>query len=260
MKIAILFSGQPRFVEECFPLIQRNLINHNRKDNQVDIFVHSWYDEESTGKKLYSSAVSSFSDQPIKAGAHDLIQEIYKPVSAKFDKPLEFKNDNLNFETAIDKYFYGFKPSPEMSRKQFRDIKISNMYSMWYSMLKCNLLKKEYELQNNFKYDLVVKFRFDNIVKGPINLEQFDVNCMNYIEMHQPDYMISDWFNASSSKNMDLYSSLYLNLETFADICLKEKGEFGSELMVKSICNHFKIPSQSHNLPIELPRGGKVNI
>ena len=42
MKIALCFSGQPRFVNECAPLIKANVI----QDYNVDVFAHLWFDDD----------------------------------------------------------------------------------------------------------------------------------------------------------------------------------------------------------------------
>ena len=42
MKIALCFSGQPRFVNECSPLITSNVI----QDYNVDVFAHLWFDDD----------------------------------------------------------------------------------------------------------------------------------------------------------------------------------------------------------------------
>ena len=42
MKIALCFSGQPRFVNECSPLIRNNVI----QDYDIDVFAHLWFDDD----------------------------------------------------------------------------------------------------------------------------------------------------------------------------------------------------------------------
>ena len=41
MKIALCFSGQPRFIKESASLIKENII----QDYDVDVFSHLWFDE-----------------------------------------------------------------------------------------------------------------------------------------------------------------------------------------------------------------------
>ena len=42
MKVALCFSGQPRFVNECSDLIINNAI----QNYDVDIFAHLWFDDD----------------------------------------------------------------------------------------------------------------------------------------------------------------------------------------------------------------------
>jgi hypothetical protein len=42
MKIALCFSGQPRFVNECSSLIKSNVM----QDYDIDVFAHLWFDDD----------------------------------------------------------------------------------------------------------------------------------------------------------------------------------------------------------------------
>ena len=46
MKLALCFSGQPRFVNECSDLIINNAI----QDYDVDVFAHLWFDDDLKSK------------------------------------------------------------------------------------------------------------------------------------------------------------------------------------------------------------------
>ena len=46
MKVALCFSGQPRFVNECSDLIINNAI----QNYDVDIFGHLWFDDDLKNK------------------------------------------------------------------------------------------------------------------------------------------------------------------------------------------------------------------
>ena len=39
-KVALCLSGQPRFVQEGYKTLSKNLVNFN----EMDVFVHSWKD------------------------------------------------------------------------------------------------------------------------------------------------------------------------------------------------------------------------
>ena len=44
MRIALLLSGQPRFVKDVAPIILANVIG----DYNVDTFCHFWFDDKTT--------------------------------------------------------------------------------------------------------------------------------------------------------------------------------------------------------------------
>ena len=84
MKIAICFSGEPRFVNECFPLIKKNIIDVN--DN-IDFFIHTWFSDDIVDKKLYTNSISSFGESTIKKDVIEDINRLYNPKSIML-KPL----------------------------------------------------------------------------------------------------------------------------------------------------------------------------
>lgn len=89
-------------------------------------------------------------------------------------------------------------------------------FSMFYSIMESLRLKTEYELLNNFKYDLVIRTRFDIGLDSPFNPEQFDLSQ----GVWSPDVcanpaVISDWFNFSTSDKMDVYGEIYNNIIPF---------------------------------------------
>jgi hypothetical protein len=256
LKVAICFSGQPRFVSECYPGIKNNLLDQN-PEVDFDVFVHTWYSEDSTEKVLYSNEVSSFSgDAKIKSGVIEDIKRLYSPTKILADEPKKFISD-LDFDNVVEKYFSGYSSSG-LTRKEFGDIKVNNLYSMWYSILQSNLLKREYELISGKIYDIVIRFRFDNICRRPIVLNDINPDFMYYQEMGQPDGMISDWVNISSSKNMDTYSSIFNNIKNLKESLEKSDGVYCSELFIREICQKFNIQTVGKEFGLEIPRWGEI--
>jgi hypothetical protein len=253
MKIAICFSGEPRFVEECYPLINQNIIGVN---SEIDFFVHTWYSEETSGKKLYTNSISSFGESFIEKNIIDKIKKLYNPKSIISEKPKNFINTNLNWGDSLNKYFGGGDNTIENSK--FRRIKINNFYSFMYSNMKSIILKKEYELENDFKYDWVVRLRFDSIVKSPIIFNNFDNKYLYYQEMGQPDKMISDWINFSSSENMDSFSCIFNNFEKFSKTSLSNYNAYSPESLIRSMMDIFNIEGKGIDLGVDLPRHGKI--
>lgn len=89
-------------------------------------------------------------------------------------------------------------------------------FSMFYTMKESLRLKKEYEIANNFKYDLVIRTRFDVYLESKLNPTDYNLES----GVFSPDVcgnpaVISDWFNFSNSDNMDVYSEIYDNIIEF---------------------------------------------
>ena len=81
------------------------------------------------------------------------IKMLYKPIKSVIQKQLGFK---------IPYYVKGLR-----GRKQ-------GHYSRWYSNMVVNQLRREYEKENNFKYDFVMTTRFDLAFETDVIFSEFD--------------------------------------------------------------------------------------
>jgi hypothetical protein len=92
----------------------------------------------------------------------------------------------------------------------------------------------------------------------PIICQKLDPSYIHYLELNQPDELISDWINISSNAVMNIYSSLYLNMEylnTFQYYKKEERKEnllepsdiCGglSEHMLRDLMHLYKIPKMA---------------
>ena len=61
MRIALCFSGQPRFVSEVSQLIKANVIG----EYDVDVFAHLWFDEDLQTKPYKYGGDGGWKDQRI---------------------------------------------------------------------------------------------------------------------------------------------------------------------------------------------------
>jgi len=103
------------------------------------------------------------------------------------------------------------------------DKRVIAHYSRWYGVKEVMKLKKEYEEENNFKYDLVVNARFDLCYNRLFDFGSLPTNEF-HIPIHpdRPTYgwpsenpEILDHIFASSSENMDKYSNLFDKLDEY---------------------------------------------
>lgn len=136
MRIAICLSGQPRSWERCLPRWREMF-----KDHEVDFFFHLW--DYNTLPRILESY----------NGGMELIDELITPLEKLKIigalKPLKFV-----FESKKDIQCWNSTIPEEL---QFA----SWAASQFYSMYKVSLLKREYEIEHNFRYDAVFRFRSD---------------------------------------------------------------------------------------------------
>lgn len=255
MKIALCFSGQPRFVEECFDAINQNLIRAN-EGNQVDVFVHTWFSEEICERPLYINEFSSFSGgATIKIDAIERIKELYSPVSIEVDKPLECVPEqeicDAFIRWAIDgKNDFGM-PAADFQRK-----KTESAYSIYYSVMRCNTLKRLEELRTGERYDVVVKMRFDNKLSRRLTFEGLDMSYIYSENLGKPHYEISDWINFSNSTNMDKMTSIFSNFEDVARHSVSRHNGWSCESLIKSACDMNGIQERAISIGSLIPSWG----
>ena len=124
-------------------------------------------------------------------------------------------------------------------------------FSMFYSMKESLKLLTEYEQVNNFKYDAIIRTRFDIALESKLDIEQFNLNEGVY----SPDVcgnpaVISDWLNFSTADNIRLYAEIYDNIINYFKIGVKITS--GEELITHMLKSKNipikKIPSQLYLL------------
>jgi len=191
MRIAVCISGQPRYLEEGYYFLNKYLSEYN-----IDFFIHTWWDQSYIGNEFIFTNTKR--DGLYDKHTLDKIKKYYNP------KGLIVEPQKV-FETSNEVEYGGLHPV--------------SVYSMFYSINSSNNLKKKFEKENNFKYDLVIRTRFDIVINNfNLNLKELDLNYY-YLggEIHRGGQINvpNDQFCISSSDNMDYYSSLYNNLENY---------------------------------------------
>lgn len=191
MKVALCISGQMRFLESGFQKLNNNLL----LPNNCDVFIHSWFDEKMIGKN-YSSRWNYKVNENITEDAINL----YNPKLYKFDSQIDFKDKVDKYD---EKRVLGVYPRI-----------IETSHSMFCSIMKCNDLKIKYEKDNNFKYDCVIRARFDYNLNTKIDVSKLDLNNI-YVNngcTHE-QLCINDHIAISNSDNIDYYSDVFNNID-----------------------------------------------
>lgn len=250
MKIALCFSGQPRFVKECAPYIIDNVIGNN----DVDVFSHLWFDETLQTQPYKYGGNGNWINQRISNSAIDDFNNIYKPKKLITEPSKSFKNTNLYLNESIKRYWAGAINNPQEPNYETR--LVNNCLSYFYSLNEVSKIKKLYEFENNFKYDFVVRCRTDSIVHTKINFSAYNPSVINYSNINnQPDNMICDWFNFGNSKIMDAFMGVFSVIDLIFDKCMAENNNaWCHELLHKKMIDSFNISSQGHFIHITLPR------
>jgi hypothetical protein len=205
MKVAVCLSGQLRqweMAKENQKWFWESCIGTEVKE--VDYFIHTWN---------YSGDREGVSQPYI---TRDVSQE--------------------EFDNVVDWY----KP-----KKYFLDDKKQNYFyesdhwsSLFYSMAQSIMLKREYEIENNFEYDVVIKSRPD-VVFDPIyhfSWEHLENNILytthgGNMEHEFGMYNVNDCVFYSNSYTMDLVSQMY----SYRQKMLDERNMFEDKLFTGSI-------------------------
>lgn len=238
MKTALLISGQPRNVVECYENIKQTII----EPNNTDVFIHSWIDPNMTGKEYYSEWLLEHkrlidttqhvnpASTPVPPDVDKIILNLYKPKKYLFEEPIQFVYNSI-----ID------------THKQ-RTINPQNGLSFLNSLYKVNELKTWYEKENNFTYDVVMRIRFDCYFVKPIELYKFNSKHIIYIPVSfngftHPAFIdkigICDHWNICNSELMNLYASAFLNVES---IVVNHNIAFQNEHILGYNIRHYKNP------------------
>ena len=193
MKIAVCLSGQVRTAVENFPNIKNFL---GDVFNDCDFFMHCWDD---CSYKTYNLSNVRRTPYKEKTTKFEKIYELYSPKKMQIDNPdIEYGYNICNF--------MGIEP-------------------LWYSFLKSVQYKQQYELDNNFKYDYIVKLRYDvvltlkpDVISIKDELQKIKNNTI-YISGYDlmkhsisKDRLAYDVVFISKSKEMDVASNYFWEL------------------------------------------------
>jgi len=205
MKIAICFSGAIRGFDECYPSIYKYLI----KPLNPDIFLHTW-----NIPKVDKRLDVSFKMQKDSC-THEYVIEKLKPlrhIVEPYNKKTEERIHNLaGFgDTEITVFPKGYKKRHEEYIKY-----VYNSLGMYYSIFTANELKRKHEIENGFKYDLVIRARLDFIWQDYVLPEMFPKLGDRLMYIIRDDYVYlsglttNDKFLGASSRNMDEFCLIF---------------------------------------------------
>src|SRR5690606_33833372 len=133
-----------------------------------------------------------------------------------------------------------FTITPLMRKANTDARDINGLLSMFYSIEKCNQLKQEYEKDNNFVYDFVVRIRTDLLFMSPFYIKKnIDTNKL-YVPYGYDYSGLNDQVAYGGSPIMDQYSMVFSKIEQL----LQEGVKLNPEFLLK---RHV----DKNNLPLE---------
>ena len=184
MKIAVIFSGQIRTGVENSKSIFNFLGEYLP---YCDFFVHTWDITSYKNGDYQNSHSPNFNWDAIKLKEEYLNEflEIYKPLKYEMTPFLKYREEMENSPSQLP-------PMPAWT------------YSFW----KSNELKKEYENENNFKYDYVIKLRTDLMFWPEMILKPILEFIINSQLKKLPMYHLEDMLYLSTTEGMDIISSI----------------------------------------------------
>lgn len=195
-KIALCLSGQMRTYKKVYPSLEKNIL----RSLNPDIFIHTWANSGIV-TKANSKVKNSFTEEAVQ---YSTLEKIYNPKKSVI-------------EVFKEEYFYEKGDVKVPSELKQATIHYKGNIPMFYKIKKCNDLKREYEKENNFRYDIVIRLRPDLAIKEPIPqkiLETPDTLWFSDYAINT-NFQVSDKFALSNSPNMDYYCSVWNKLSEY---------------------------------------------
>jgi len=140
-KIALCISGQPRCALETYNLIYDNII----VPNNADVFIHMNFDSNNTYIKKSHADNGKCN---LNSDIDKKIIDLYKPKSFLVEKPKNFMNKNIQIPPDRLERCKMMNLHKNWNNEQHTEYIIKQLYSMYYSINKCNELKELYALEN----------------------------------------------------------------------------------------------------------------
>lgn len=189
MRIAICLSGQPRTWEKCMARCKEIFT----PIGEVDFFFHLWDYNTLPNLLATHNGGIEIKDEILTIEEKEKIISYLKPKKFLFEKRknIEYWNTSIPIEQQFGPW----------CREQF--------YSIYYA----SLLKREYEIENDFRYDIVVRYRSDLWILDnpkihmPAANTAYTSHC-SWDETYQC-YRVGDIFYYADSHTFDQVSEFY---------------------------------------------------
>jgi hypothetical protein len=274
MKVAFCLSGQLRTWRKCYSswlslfekfkeqVIIDGILQDNKFSNEtfeVDFFMHTWefntiphykwnvdWSEPDPHKRRKLLEPFNNTYTPLERSEIDEIVTLLNPK----DYIVEGWDISKNREVVMDY----IATSQTLDKNPIKG-HLSWAGSQFYSILKSAYLKRKYEIENGFEYDLCIKCRFDLEFDENIKMifaRDFEIPKKRTIySVHNrsldryPFNAIGDIFYYSDSQTFDLLTSLYDNIPYI------EKSAFGEGVSIEEVMTYIVRMFQLNNICVD---------
>jgi hypothetical protein len=180
MKLALVFSGQPRFFENtAYSSIKKHLIDKH----ECDVYAHFWFSPDSNTK--YETALwSGLGELTFPSDTVDRFTKLYKPLNIQYNTPVlnsEIKNTYLRSNSPRSAY------------------NVSSKYTS---------IKLSFKLIENIeKYDFIVNIRSDLVIFDIPDITAFSTEKIYLFEQEKERNILNDNINFIPPK----YAHIFYN-------------------------------------------------
>lgn len=178
-KIAIVYSGQPRALRECYPNHKEFLFDPN-SEHEIDVFYHLWGEHADPTLKYFCDTL-----WPVKECA--------------WEKAKSFSHETI-------------RPDPQAYHP------LNNIVSQAYGWQQTFEMMDKY-VQENGEYDFVVRTRTDNwFVEEIGDLNNYDPHGLHITDIKShTEYALGDTFAWGDYTAMKAYLNLFNNFEEIVE-------------------------------------------
>ena len=252
MRVAVCVSGSLRQFKSCYENLVENLFSVD--GYEYDFFLSSW------DSKIRHHKVD-FEDE----GTFEEAINLYKPKKYNYEIYNNTKRNEIASFCGLTEHQRKYGGSKSLKR-QFKNKKTGGWYAhnyvgQLYNIYKANELKKDYEKENGFKYDLSMRIRYDAwVTRGKLtkaicsNIKEKEVIVSEYLWQNKEPWKSGpdDKFAIGTSESMDVFSSMYTSFPTLLEQHMKEHKAFIiTHPSIVRICQNNKIKLTKINIGVQ---------
>lgn len=184
-------SGQPRVWKRCY----QSWFDSVAHFGDVDVFYHMW-NFNTYPNMAHGYTTGPLEDKIVPNEEFEEMKNLLKPKAYKIEEKKSFSPGKMK------------NPIAWWTRPQF------------YGIKQCAFLKRQYEIENNFEYDIVFRIRTDLVLRQPVAEHAlFSAlkpntlhSCVNHHDPEYKTFRIGDIFYYTDSYTYDQVSCFYDSL------------------------------------------------